>query len=330
MDQSEGSGNGSDRAQRRRYRARTEPGFLGVLGSKSKPGTLLIGKDIDQSSIDPGLVITSVILDYGLIMGDIIPQVTKGAPGGFYASSVAKGAIYITPPASKLTKPETATKAEAVKKDIAEWDSQRYGAITASSVALCRVPVDLHSDSQMEHQGVTTVRMEGITKHFPGSANDGINLELRQGEVHRSIGKNGSGKTTLMSILYGLWQPDQGQIHVDNKRVVFASPQDAIRHGISMVHQDFMLVPPLTVVENVILGAEPRHGYFIDLDGAKQQIEELSAKFGLKVNSQTRIWQLSAGQQQRVEIIKALYRGANVLILDEPASVLASREQAIF
>jgi len=169
--------------------------------------------------------------------------------------------------------------------------------------------------------------MRGITKRFPGVlANDHIDFDIKAGEIHALLGENGAGKTTLMNILYGFYRPDEGEIRIRGKRVVLRSPKDAIDLGIGMVHQHFMLVPPLTVTENVILGLKSSREPFLDLDRAEKQIVELSKKFGLKVDPKAKIEQLSVGEKQRVEIIKALYRGAQILILDEPTAVLTPPE----
>ena len=175
--------------------------------------------------------------------------------------------------------------------------------------------------------GEVILEMRGITKRFPGVlANDYIDFDIKAGEVHALLGENGAGKTTLMNILYGLYRPDEGEIRVRGKRVVFRSPKDAIDLGIGMVHQHFMLVPPLTVTENVILGLKSSRGPLLDLDRAEKRIAELSKKYGLKVDPNAKIEQISVGERQRVEIIKALYRGAQILILDEPTAVLTPPE----
>ncbi|MEW5766280.1 MAG: ABC transporter ATP-binding protein [bacterium] len=170
-----------------------------------------------------------------------------------------------------------------------------------------------------------TVAMRGISKRFPGVvANDNVTFEARAGEIHALLGENGAGKTTLINILYGIYHPDAGEIHVKGRRVTIRSPRDALRLGIGMVHQQFRLVPTHTVAENIVLGLP---GGFIFSDQAvRRQVETFSKKYGLSVDPQARIWQLSAGEQQRVEIIKALYRGADILILDEPTSMLTPRE----
>jgi len=173
------------------------------------------------------------------------------------------------------------------------------------------------------------LQMKNITKRFPGVlANDHVNFDLMKGEVHALVGENGAGKSTLMKILYGLYHPDEGEIllRIDGelKPVKFRSPQDAIRHGIGMVHQHFMLVYGLTTLENIILGYEP--GFVLNLRAAAQEITKLMEESGLRVPLNVDVEKLSVGQQQRVEILKVLYRHANILILDEPTAVLTPQE----
>ena len=171
------------------------------------------------------------------------------------------------------------------------------------------------------------LEMQGITKRFPGVlSNHKVNIDLRSGEVLAILGENGAGKTTLMNILYGLYQPDAGRILINGNPVKIHSPREAIRHGIGMVHQHFMLVPTLTVSENVALGLPSPKGPVVDLKAAAKRIREISEAYGLSIHPGAYVWQLSVGEQQRVEIVKALYRGANLLILDEPTSVLTPQE----
>jgi ABC-type uncharacterized transport system ATPase subunit len=172
------------------------------------------------------------------------------------------------------------------------------------------------------------LELRGITKHFPGVlANDAIDFDLREGEVHALLGENGAGKSTLMNILYGLYQPDAGQVVVRGKPITLRSPRDAISHGIGMVHQHFMLIPVMTVAENIILASEPTsNGVFLDYDAAVARVRELSTRFRLAVDPMARVENITVGQEQRVEILKALYRGADVLILDEPTAVLTPQE----
>jgi simple sugar transport system ATP-binding protein len=170
------------------------------------------------------------------------------------------------------------------------------------------------------------VEMRGIVKRFPGVlANDHVDFELRAGEIHALLGENGAGKSTLMSVLAGLYKQDAGIIKVKGNTVEFSSPRDAITAGIGMVHQHFMLVPSQTVTENILLGlGEPR--FFMRLNEYDKKIADLGDRFGLKVDPRAKIWQLSVGEQQRVELLKMLYRGADVLVMDEPTAVLAPQE----
>jgi simple sugar transport system ATP-binding protein len=171
--------------------------------------------------------------------------------------------------------------------------------------------------------------MHGITKRFPGVlANDGVSFEAAAGEVHALLGENGAGKSTLSNILTGLYRPDAGEIQIDGQRVDFQSPSDAIDAGIGMVHQHFRLVPVFTVAENVILGEhrpEARR-FVIHPSAIEKRVEEIGRRYGLDIDPGARIWQLSVGEQQRVEILKALYREARILILDEPTAVLTPQE----
>ena len=175
------------------------------------------------------------------------------------------------------------------------------------------------------------LELVNITKHFPGVlANDHINIDLQEGEVLALLGENGAGKTTLMNILYGLLRPDEGEIRVRGQRCRIDSPSDAIAQGIGMVHQHFMLVPTLTAAENIVLGREPVWGPFLKRGEATQRIQRLSEDYRLNVNPGARVWQLSVGEQQRVEILKVLYRGAEILVLDEPTASLTPQEASHF
>ena len=172
------------------------------------------------------------------------------------------------------------------------------------------------------------LELRGVTKSFPGVlANDHVDLTLHEGEILALLGENGAGKTTLMNILYGLYTPDEGEIYAWGQEVTIHNPNDAIRQGIGMVHQHFMLVPVFTVTENVMLGNESvRGGVFLDRERAAQRIRDISFRFGLEVDPSARIEDFSVGVQQRVEIIKVLYRDAKILILDEPTAVLTPQE----
>lgn len=174
---------------------------------------------------------------------------------------------------------------------------------------------------------VDTLEMKGISKRFPGVlANNRVDFDVRSGEVHALLGENGAGKSTLMKILYGMYHPDEGEILLNGKLVNINSPTASIALGIGMIHQHFMLVPTLTVAENVALGVPSKRGLLTDLEAVSKRIVELAVVYGLKLDPDAYIWQLSVGQQQRVEIIKALYRGAALLILDEPTAVLTPQE----
>ena len=172
------------------------------------------------------------------------------------------------------------------------------------------------------------LELRGITKAFPGIvANDHVDFDLLEGEVHALLGENGAGKSTLMNILYGLYKADEGEIRLQGKPATFTSARDAIEAGIGMVHQHFMLIPVMTVAENIVLGTEPvRDGVLLDERGAEQRVRDLSEQFGLTVDPTALVSSITVGQQQRVEILKALYRGADILILDEPTAALTPQE----
>ena len=182
----------------------------------------------------------------------------------------------------------------------------------------------------MENASESIVRLHKISKYFPGVlANDKVDFDLRKGEIHTLLGENGAGKSTLMNVLDGLYMPGGGEIYIEGKRVKLHNPNDAMRNGIGMIHQHFMLVDTLTVLENVILGikSEP---FYINKKNTASRIQEISDKYNFGINPSLKIWQLSVGEQQRVEIIKTLFKGARVLILDEPTAVLTPQEADAF
>lgn len=171
------------------------------------------------------------------------------------------------------------------------------------------------------------IELLGITKRYPGVvANDHVSISIKDGEIHGLIGENGAGKSTIMSILYGMVKPDEGVVKLFEKETHITSPMDAISQGIGMVHQHFMLMPDETVLRNIILGKTPKKGFTIDEKGAADEINEIMQMYGLNVNLKARVNQISVGEKQRVEIIKALYRKVKILILDEPTAVLTPAE----
>lgn len=176
-------------------------------------------------------------------------------------------------------------------------------------------------------ENTVVIQMKDIVKKFGDfTANDHINLTVHKGEVHAILGENGAGKSTMMNVLCGLYRPTSGQILINGKEVQFSSPKDAIDIGIGMVHQHFMLIQPFTVTENIILGMEPVKGLVVDKEAAKQKVLELSGRYGMKVDPDAKVEDISVGMQQRVEILKVLYRGADTLILDEPTASLTPQE----
>ena len=180
-----------------------------------------------------------------------------------------------------------------------------------------------------EHVDMNTpvIEMRNIVKKFGNFvANDGINLTVHKGEIHAILGENGAGKSTLMNQLYGLLKPTSGDILVNGKKIEMNTPRDAIEAGIGMVHQHFMLVQPFTVTENIVLGTEPQKGIALDMVTARKNVVEISERYGLSIDPDAKIEDISVGMQQRVEILKALYRGADILILDEPTSSLTPQE----
>ncbi len=177
-------------------------------------------------------------------------------------------------------------------------------------------------------EGVPLLELRGITKRFPGIvANDHIDFDVRRGEVHALLGENGAGKSTLMNVLYGLYRADEGEILLNGKPISIGSPREAIEHGIGMVHQHFMLIPVMTVAENIVLATEPTQaGVLLDYGAARRRVTELSRTFNFAIDPDARVESISVGQEQRVEILKALYRSADILILDEPTAVLTPQE----
>ena len=174
---------------------------------------------------------------------------------------------------------------------------------------------------------IESLEMRGIVKKFPGVlANDHVDFDVQAGEIHALLGENGAGKSTLMKILYGMYHPEEGEILLNGNPITIHSPTDSINHGIGMIHQHFMLVDNITVAENVALGLKSSREPRLDLDVVSARIRELAEKYGLQVDPNTIISKMAVGERQRVEIIKALYRGAALLVLDEPTAVLTPQE----
>ncbi|MHC2994116.1 MAG: ABC transporter ATP-binding protein [Candidatus Atribacteria bacterium] len=179
----------------------------------------------------------------------------------------------------------------------------------------------------MDNSEGYAIELRGIVKRFPGVvANDGIDLKVHHGEIHCLLGENGAGKTTLMRVLYGLYRPDEGEIILNGQPVQMTSPRAALNHHVGMVHQHFRLVPTLSVEENIVLGLDEGTGPFVNFRKTREKISAIADEYGLSVDLQTKVWQLAVGQQQRVEILKALYREVDILIMDEPTSVLTPQE----
>jgi simple sugar transport system ATP-binding protein len=190
--------------------------------------------------------------------------------------------------------------------------------------------IDMSSGNNLLPSGlprIESLEMRGIVKKFPGVlANDRVNFDVKTGEIHALLGENGAGKSTLMKILFGLYQPEEGEVILNGRPITLHSPTDSINHGIGMIHQHFMLVDNLTVAENVALGLKSSREPRLDLDIVSQRIRDLADKYGLQVDPAAVISRLAVGERQRVEIIKALYRGAALLVLDEPTAVLTPQE----
>ncbi|MET3617463.1 simple sugar transport system ATP-binding protein [Peptoniphilus olsenii] len=179
----------------------------------------------------------------------------------------------------------------------------------------------------LEKDNNLAVYMNNITKKFGDfTANDNINLDIKKGEIHSLLGENGAGKSTLMNMLYGMYSPTSGDIYINGEKKVFRDPKDAIKAGLGMVHQHFMLIEPFTVVENIILGMEPVNGIKIDVKKARKEVMELANRYGFNIDPDAKIEDISVGTQQKVEILKVLYRGADILIFDEPTAVLTPQE----
>ena len=181
----------------------------------------------------------------------------------------------------------------------------------------------------MENLDQPVVEMSSITKRFLDvTANDDVSFQLYKGEICSLLGENGAGKTTLMNILFGYYSCDEGEIFIKGEKADLSAPRNAIARGVGMIHQHFALVPSQTVLENIIVGTDTGKGIFLDLKSARKALIKLQERFGLQIDPEARVWTLSVGEQQKVEILKALYRDVDILIMDEPTAVLAPAETA--
>ena len=293
---------------------------LGTLKAADAAGIWGIGVDKDQYN-DAKRVLTSGVkrVDNGVFQASKQVTENKFRGGGNLLFNLKNGGMDVGKINPAVPK-EFIDKMNELKQKII--DGRRQG--PRHPVA----PVRRTSIESAAVEASTVLEMRGITKRFPGVvANDHVDLDLRKGEVHALLGENGAGKSTLMNILYGLYRPDEGEILLNGEKVVFSSAKNAIDRGIGMVHQHFMLIPVMTVAENIVLEIEPtKAGVLLDYGKAVERVREISTQYGLAVDPTAKVESISVGQQQRVEILKALYRNAEILILDEPTAVLTPQE----
>ena len=324
---------------------------VGSIGAaKDKGSVLWFGTQADQASLAPDLVVASQVYDWTGILKDMIAKYKAGKLGGetFMLQPVQRRPEDRLQPGLQPARRRQGGRRRGHRRHqgrhdqgaAVELDSepsilerrgrseQAAGPAPPMPISSRRISHGIASrNPSCRRTASSTWRCATSSSAspacWPTTASD---FDVRAGEVHALLGENGAGKSTLMRQLYGLYQPDAGQILVDGQPLSFHSPADAIRAGIGMVHQHFMLVPTLTVAENVALGLPSSRGPLMDLDRVSARIRELAAAYGLKVDPSCPVWQLAVGEQQRVEIIKALYRGASVIILDEPTAVLTPQE----
>src|SRR5699024_4546759 len=213
-------------------------------------------------------------------------------------------------------------------KHFSEKYSNEELIVLNSGLFICIFLKELHELKRSEKITMDyVIEMLNIRKEFPGVvANDDVTVQLKKGEIHALLGENGAGKSTLMNVLFGLYQPEKGEIRVNGKKVKITDPNVANELGIGMVHQHFMLIDTFTVTQNIILGSEPTAGGKINIIKAEKEVQELSDRYGLRVDTKAKVRDISVGMQQRVEILKTLYRGAEIVILDEPTAVLTPQE----
>ncbi len=312
------------------------PCGFGALAAAKEAGVWGDGVDVDQSYLGPH-ILTSAVKRVDLGVFRFVQAVQAGTlvPGHDFVFDLKNGGV-----ARRQDQPEGPRGLQGEARAAAELRSRpaRSRCRTSSRSGIARrhtrrggprARLFLFRERIPPHvRHPPVLELRGITKQFPGVlANDHVDFELLEGEVHALLGENGAGKSTLMNILYGLYHPDEGDILLKGKKVSFSSAKDAIEAGIGMVHQHFMLIPVMTVAENIVLAEEPTYaGVMLDFREAKKKVRELSERFGLAVDPDARIQDITVAQQQRVEILKALFRGAEILVLDEPTAVLTPQE----
>uniref|UniRef100_UPI00260D5D2E BMP family ABC transporter substrate-binding protein n=1 Tax=Oceanispirochaeta sp. TaxID=2035350 RepID=UPI00260D5D2E len=321
----------------------------GLIEAAKEQGKWAIGVDRDQNDLAPDNVLTSAMkrVDNGIF--NLSKDLAEGNfPGGTtVAYGLAEGGVGIAPSSSKHVPADILADVEKLEKmiiagefvvpntadsyeaySVVEIKYSVYNKLIANDPAL-RQGQFLSGGKSLNNYDFDqiAVDMRGITQKF-GSlvANDNIDLKVHKGEVHALLGENGAGKTTLVNSLYGLYHPTAGEIFINGNKVVMDSPNIAIQNGIGMVHQHFMLIKPFSVVENIILGMETHKFGVLDMEKATKDIIALSEKYGLTIDPTASIQDITVGMQQRVEILKTLYRGADILILDEPTAVLTPQE----
>ena len=317
---------------------------LGALSAAKEKNVRGIGVDADQAYLGAH-VLTSALKKVDVAVYQTVQAVQDGRFSGGENSvfDVASGGVGLGQIASDVPA-DLVAEVNRVQNELAAGKirnipetGRRTSRVGARQAAFrlrvgCSAPADHPTcadrlrSPRMDERPVLELR--GITKRFPGIvANDNVDFDLRKGEVHALLGENGAGKSTLMNVLYGLYRPDEGEILINGKPVELGSPKAAIEGGIGMVHQHFMLIPVMTVAENIVLATEPvRNGVLLDYAVAEKRVQDISTRFGLAVDPHATVQDITVGQQQRVEILKALYRGADILVLDEPTAVLTPQE----
>ncbi len=299
---------------------------VGAIGVASENDVAWFGTQANQTSLAPNIVVASQVYHWEVVLQQIIDGIRAGTMGGqSYTIDLSNGGEVIEFNPDYSVPAEVQSAGEDAIAGISD------GSIVTGVSGVARTAregtVEAIAPGTASVEAAPMLEMRGITKRFPGVvANHRIDFDVRVGEVHTLLGENGAGKSTLMRILYGLYRADEGEIRLHGERVRIDSPADAIRNGVGMIHQHFMLVPSLTVGQNVALGLRSSRRPLTDPERVSSRIRELSEAYGLKVEPDAYVWQLSVGERQRVEIMKALYRNATLLVLDEPTAVLTPQE----